>query len=175
MDTAILTVLAIMSGAIFRLWMRTESLQKEHSGCQVALAEYRAKLDLLTAAYNELQRQSFATKLSVNDAFVIVNNDCTITGWSEGASRLFGWDGPEVVGRNFVDLLVPAPNRAECRERIKRTVDSADLYFEEQIDTLGLHHNGQVFPILVAASGYRIEKSWTFIGIFRHPLRRLAS
>jgi PAS domain S-box-containing protein len=41
-------------------------------------------------------------------AFVVIDVDGYILGWSQGAERLYGWAEHEVIGRPLIEVLIPA-------------------------------------------------------------------
>jgi two-component system, cell cycle sensor histidine kinase and response regulator CckA len=48
-------------------------------------------------------------------ACIVQDQDGAIIQWNPGAERIFGWTAEEAIGRDAVELLVPAASRAEVR------------------------------------------------------------
>ncbi len=46
-------------------------------------------------------------------AFVLWDRNCLITDWNYQAERLFGWSPEEVLGKNFLEFLVPESDRPQ--------------------------------------------------------------
>jgi PAS domain S-box-containing protein len=63
----------------------------------------------------EALRQSEERYRNVYDtaplAFVVWDQNCSITGWNKRAEDVFGWSQEEVKGRNFFDFLIPESER----------------------------------------------------------------
>jgi PAS domain S-box-containing protein len=60
-------------------------------------------------------------------ALVEVNTDNEIVRWNAGAEALFGYDESTVLGRDIVDLLVPADERGAVREIAERALSEGDV------------------------------------------------
>jgi PAS domain S-box-containing protein len=55
------------------------------------------------------------------DGVVVKNFDDTVTFWSEGAEKLYGWTKEEAVGRKIIDLLTPAyPHDSSVEDVLKK-------------------------------------------------------
>ncbi len=103
----------------------------------VARAEDRALLDRDTrrpdlGSERDARPLSDAERLSTilahaDLAYLTMTLGGTVTGWSTGAERLFGWTADEIVGRS-VDLLTPPELRNEPHELTARAVDEERIY-----------------------------------------------
>jgi len=64
------------------------------------------------------------------DAVVIVTLDGTIWDWSSSAERVFGYTAEEAVGRQLVELLVPAGHAEEQKNSLRETAERGSATFE---------------------------------------------
>ncbi|HTE17328.1 MAG TPA: PAS domain S-box protein, partial [Armatimonadota bacterium] len=62
---------------------------------------------------------------NVHDSIILTDLDGIITYWNEGATRLFGWEAPEVLGKPYADRY-PEPVRAWIAEQIKARGSGSD-------------------------------------------------
>jgi diguanylate cyclase (GGDEF)-like protein/PAS domain S-box-containing protein len=51
-----------------------------------------------------------------------------ITDWNKQATKLFGWSANEVIGRNFIEYLVPQTDQAELLANINNISNDQNLY-----------------------------------------------
>jgi len=97
------------------------------------------------------------------DAFVAIGPDGRITDWNARACRLFGWHEEEVLGRDVIELLVPAERRAHERACLARFAGSgACTLLDGPTETTALDRHGHAIPVEVAiaplptAAGYGV-------------------
>lgn len=64
------------------------------------------------------------------DAIVATAGDGTVLQWNRGAQRIFGYPSTEAVGRQFMDLVVPADRVDEARDLNTEVLTKADVVCE---------------------------------------------
>lgn len=71
---------------------------------------------------------------------VVWNENFIITDWNNQATKLFGWTKDEVMGRNFLDFLIPPKNRDDILNSAK------ELFEKNKIHTINeiLTKNGDI-------------------------------
>lgn len=85
------------------------------------------------------------------DAFVGVGPDGRITDWNARACKLFGWHEEEALGRDVIELLVPASRREHARACLARFAASgACAMLEGPTETTALDRHGHDIPVEVA-------------------------
>jgi len=85
------------------------------------------------------------------DAFVGVGPDGRITDWNARACKLFGWHEEEVLGRDVIELLVPAARRDHERTCLAQfAVDGACAMLEGPTETVALDRHGHEIPVEIA-------------------------
>ncbi len=87
---------------------------------------------------------------TVPDAVVVIDPRGIMTSFSPAAERLFGWNAPEVIGRN-VSMLMPEPHQTAhdaYLERYERTGDKRVIGIGRIVT--GLRRDGTTFPMELA-------------------------
>jgi PAS domain S-box-containing protein len=56
-------------------------------------------------------------------AFVVWDNNCSISGWNKRAEEVFGWSQEEVKGKNFFDFLIPESDRPHVDSVVKNLLE----------------------------------------------------
>ncbi|HAS82761.1 MAG TPA: hypothetical protein DCS43_08850 [Verrucomicrobia bacterium] len=54
--------------------------------------------------------------------------------WNKASSELFGYAPHEVIGNNFIELIVPPEKRGEMTEKIRRMADSGEMESAGEVD-----------------------------------------
>jgi diguanylate cyclase (GGDEF)-like protein/PAS domain S-box-containing protein len=102
---------------------------------------------------SELQVQSLDREMarvleSTDEGFVSVDAGGDITVWNARAEDLYGWDVPDVLGRNFADTVVPADHRDAYKGELasyRAGTDSSVV--GKRVETTALHHDGHEIPV----------------------------
>lgn len=55
-------------------------------------------------------------------AILVADEQQRITAWNRQAERIFGWRADEVMGQNFLDLMVPTGERPQVQQAIQRAI-----------------------------------------------------
>ncbi len=99
------------------------------------------------------ERIASARLAAVVDAadYAIIGTDleCNITDWNAGATRLFGYERTEVLGRSILDVIVPAERRDEA-VRVRAAVASGERV--PRFETVRLCKEGKVIHTSVMIS-----------------------
>ena len=93
------------------VWLLASERRRALQLAQGMTVELRASRDRIDA---ERERVRLILQTAY-DAFIALAPDGRITDWNLQASKLFGWREDEAVGRDALDLLLPAPQRGEWR------------------------------------------------------------
>ncbi|MCX5724529.1 MAG: response regulator, partial [Nitrospirae bacterium] len=82
------------------------------------------------------------------DAIVIVDAQGVIADWNPHASRIFGWEKSEALGRSIIETVIPGPYRGEYREGFRQLRMTGQWPLKNQrVEMAALHREGQEFPI----------------------------
>ncbi len=109
------------------------------------------------------------------DAIIIIDEQGTIESFNQAATRMFGHDPEQVLGRN-VSLLMDEPYRSQHHLYLRRYLDSGDpriIGFGRELEAL--HADGHSFPIYLAVSEIDITDRRRFTGIVRDLSEQRAS
>lgn len=56
-------------------------------------------------------------------AILVADEQLRITAWNRQAERIFGWRAEEVMGRNFLELMVPGGEQEQVQHAIRQAID----------------------------------------------------
>jgi PAS domain S-box-containing protein len=98
--------------------------------------------------YADRERLYSAAVRSSNDAIITKSLTGTITGWNEGAERLFGFTALEAVGQS-IDIIVPQDRQAEVRDILSRVRSGIAV---ENHETTRKSKDGRVLDVSLSVS-----------------------
>jgi PAS domain S-box-containing protein len=85
------------------------------------------------------------------EAFLAVDADGRITDWNAQACKLFGWKEDEAVGRDVIELLVPAGQREHERACLAAFAERGECArLAGPTETVALDRHGQEIPVEIA-------------------------
>lgn len=112
---------------------------------------------------------------SANDAIITTNSNGSILDWNSGAEKIFGYKGGEITGKE-ISVIIPQQNIEEHINGIHRTVLDGDLHkIGKTVELIGLHKNGNQFPIEISLSTWESDSGKFFSGIIRDISERKAT
>lgn len=109
---------------------------------------------------------------TVPEAIIVIDRTGGIQMFSRAAERLFGYAGPEVLGKN-VKVLMPSPYREQhdgYLERYLRTGERRIIGIGRVV--VGLRKDGSTFPMELAVGEMRLESGRHFTGFVRDLTER---
>lgn len=110
------------------------------------------------------------------DAIVLIDRDGLIVGFNRSAERLFGYESPEVLGRN-VKMLMPEPYRAEHDgyiQRYRRSGEARIIGIGREVTAQ--RKDGTCFPIDLSVGEIADDTGPArFVGILRDLTERKAA
>ncbi|KIL99879.1 diguanylate cyclase/phosphodiesterase (GGDEF & EAL domains) with PAS/PAC sensor(s) [Paramagnetospirillum magnetotacticum MS-1] len=104
---------------------------------------------------------------SASDALVVIDAQGCITTWNRAATRMFGYQAAEVIGRN-VGLLMPSHLRGRHDDVLAhlRTETDGRLQTEPR-EQPAQRKDGTLFPVEVTLAGFSFKGQRYFSGIMR--------
>ena len=161
------SLFALCSVIVFSLlvWVngvRLESMDHERRREQEARrhSEERARLIIDTAL----------------DAVITINSEGAVTGWSQQAQVMFGWDAAEVLGRTLSQTVIPAPQRKAHEVGLKRYLATGEArVLHRRIELNAQRRDGSEFPIEIAITPIRSGAQIAFSAFVRDITERKRS
>jgi PAS domain S-box-containing protein len=80
----------------------------------------------------EENRRLAAIIRSSDDAVLTKDLSGVVTGWNQGAERIYGYSAQEAIGRSVAELLIPPDRRAEAKQILKDVAAGEVISFETQ-------------------------------------------
>ncbi|HEY9775362.1 MAG TPA: response regulator [Planktothrix sp.] len=104
------------------------------------------------AALRENQEMTRAIIESANDAFVSIDSDGKITDWNTQAEKIFGWTRSEVLGRGFMETIIPPQSRAAHEADLKDFLTTnGKPSANKRIEISACRKDGHEFPAELAS------------------------
>jgi PAS domain S-box-containing protein len=129
------------------VWLLASERRRALQLAQGMTVELRASRDRIDA---ERERVRLILQTAY-DAFIAIAPDGRITDWNLQACQLFGWREEEAVGRNVLDLLLPAPERGAWRECLGHFAHSGDCpRMTGPTEATALTREGHEIPVEIA-------------------------
>lgn len=85
----------------------------------------------------EENRRLAAIIRSSDDAVLAKDLTGVVTGWNQGAERLYGYRAEEAIGRNVAELIIPADRKEEAQRVLGEVGGGETISFETQRITKG--------------------------------------
>ncbi len=109
---------------------------------------------------------------SASDAIVTITAEGEILTINATTSHMFGYTAEELVGEN-VKLLMPEPHRAEHDGYLRRFRQrGASTVIGREREVTGLRKDGQLFPIELTVSAFRLNGKQHYTGVIRDMTER---
>ncbi|WP_100011216.1 putative bifunctional diguanylate cyclase/phosphodiesterase [Lentibacillus sediminis] len=114
------------------------------------------------------QKEKFHAVIdSANDAIISADSESVIIAWNQGASRIFGYQEAEVLGKKLT-MIIPKHMRNAQEAGIKRFLMTKEAkVVGKAVELEGLHKDGSRIPIELSLSTWSIAKDIYFSGIIR--------
>ena len=140
------------------------------------MTERRHAEDILHASEERLKESERRTRLMMDnsvDGIITIDEHGIVENFSGAASRIFGYEPEDVIGRN-VNVLMPEPDRSQHDGYLKRYLATG----EKRIiglgrEVQGLKSDGTVFPMDLAVSEVSVGTGQRrFVGTVRDLTQR---
>jgi len=129
------------------VWLLASERRRALQLAQGMTVELRASRDRIDA---ERERVRLILQTAY-DAFIALGPDGRITDWNLRACHLFGWREEEAVGRDALDLLLPAPQREEWHDCLAHFAQTgACAMLAGPMEATALTRDGHEIPVEIA-------------------------
>ncbi|MDD5335666.1 MAG: PAS domain S-box protein [Rhodoferax sp.] len=110
---------------------------------------------------------------AAQDAVVMIDDQRELTYWNPAAVRLFGYGAEEVLGRDFVAVLVPQRYRAAYQEALSKfRLTGGGPFIGRTTELTALRKDGSEFPVSLSVSALQLNQRWNAVGILRDTTER---
>ncbi len=131
------------------------------------------------AASQEKLRRSEAHKAAILetaiDCIIGMDQDGVVTEWNPAATRTFGYNPAEAIGRKVAELIIPPQMRAAHVRGLARFLATGEgPVLDQRVEVSALHQDGREFPVELTATAVRVEGSLVFTAYIRDMSERKA-
>lgn len=113
---------------------------------------FHRKAVVLQDSLIKSEERSNVTLDNLNEPFVVIDSEGLIATWNHHAECTLGWTKDEIIGRSFLDTVVPTMRRATFREHMMRAATQPLNTFRQQLETHLLHESGAEFPVEISVT-----------------------
>jgi PAS domain S-box-containing protein len=143
------------------------------AGMLISMGVSEHRLSLETQAVHALQDSELRSSLILQnsfDAFISIDSRGRILHWNNQAEVMFGWSRAEALGANALDLVVPAPVRAEREQQLQQlgSLEGTSLLNRPLVSTC-LRRNGNEVPVELSIVKISLREGPIF-GISLHDI-----
>ncbi|WP_423187656.1 putative bifunctional diguanylate cyclase/phosphodiesterase [Alishewanella sp. d11] len=104
---------------------------------------------------------------NILDAIITIDQSGLIATFSQAATKIFGYQAAEVVGKN-ISILMPEPDRSAHDRYMQRYHATGEpRVIGTSRETYAQHKNGRIFPIELRIARIEQAESYKFIGMIR--------
>lgn len=109
-----------------------------------------------------------ATTETALDALVQMDKKGKIIKWSNKAEEIFGWLQAEVIGKSLGETMIPLQYREAHDRGLKHFLATGEgPVLNKRIEIIGLHRNGNEFPIELSIAPFKIDGEYAFSAFIR--------
>ncbi|WP_420476199.1 ATP-binding protein [Noviherbaspirillum sp. ST9] len=107
---------------------------------------------------------------TAQDAFIAVDLNGRIADWNAAATRMFGWDADEAIGRPLVELVVPERFRASLANAMRAFNETGDIgALDRRLERVVVNRKGEELPVEVTI-GLAGSGDTYFFSAFLHDI-----
>lgn len=119
------------------------------------------------------QHQLQAISAAAQDGIVMIDEHGLVTFWSAAAERIFGYNAPEVLGRNLHEIIVPEQLRPMARRGLAMfSRGGQGAAIGKTLELPGRTKDGRQVPLELSISGMQVEGQWHALAIIRDITER---
>lgn len=158
------TIYAEMSGRLVDIGGEKCALTIIHDMTEQRLAQEKIR---------EIDERFRAVSEAAIDSIVIISDESTVVFWNKAAERMFGYSAEEILGKRFMDIVVPDELRRHPESVFKSLKGDLMHSFLNNIVNFTLKRkDGTEFPVEVSTSAVNIKGRWFIAAIIRDTTER---
>jgi len=156
--------------------IKTANVEKRNENERLAslVAERTSELEFELAerkkaenALRESEERFRRVTQSANDAIITTDSKGLVLGWNYGAEKIFGYAEAEIMGQKLT-LIVPYKFEKLHEEGMERISAGGEHHvIGRTVELVGLHKNGNEFPIELSLAEWENASGMFFTGIIR--------
>ncbi len=109
---------------------------------------------------------------TARDAIITADESGKITSWNQGASKIFGYETKETIGKDLT-LVMPERFRQAHQQGMRRFLSSFEArVIGKTVELAGLRKDGQEFPLEISLSHWELQSHHYFTAIIRDITER---
>ncbi len=127
---------------------------------------FKYMIDANNNAYREIKKSKEVIENLV-DGIITINEEGIVTGFTQAAAEIFGYEAKEVVGKN-ISMLMPesyVTKHDYYLQRYKKTGEKTTIGLTREV--VGLRKDGSEFPVELSVGQSEIDGKSIFIGSVR--------
>lgn len=138
--------------------------------------EKQQKLQQSEEALHLSQSRYLTASNTIQDAFIIIDDQQKVLEWNPAAERIFGYTKDEVTGHNLHDLLAPKQHEKQIAKGFSHFIKHGEgPAIGKTQELIALHKDGHQFPVELSLSGTRVGSQWHAVGLVRDITDRYKS
>lgn len=123
----------------------------------------------MTTANFSRSQEPIAPEISYDAIVSFDGNSGAITSWNQQAESLFDWSKVEVLGRSFMETVLPAESRATFQKNLEelKEIEGEEASVCERIELKVLKRDGSAFPIEITLRPFGSEGFYNYTTFIR--------
>jgi PAS domain S-box-containing protein len=110
---------------------------------------------------------------SAHDGIIMLDEDGNVALWSDAAARIFDVAGPDILGRDMHEMVVPLNFRPAFHKSFPHYQQTGEGEFiGKTFESIGLRQDGSRIPVEISLSKVQTARGWCSIGIVRDITER---
>jgi len=161
---------------IGKLQSVTEELRLQQEHLEESVRQRTQELESRSKELAESEEKFRRIGTSAQDAIMIVGADEKVTYWNPAAEKIFGYPADEVIGKNMHTLLTPAHYLDAAHSGFGHFRHSGEgPVIGKTFEITALRKSGEVFPVELSISAFKLQDNWYALGIIRDITERKRS
>ncbi len=109
---------------------------------------------------------------AIKDAVVMTDKDGKIIFWNKGATKIFGYEEKEIIGKN-IEMLIPQRYKLKHQAGVEASQKRGRCEYLGKIkETVGLRKDGSEIPLEISFSSWKKNDELIFLNIIRDITER---
>jgi len=166
---------------ITKPFIEDELILRVKNQLELKLSKDKLKEELEKTKQKEKQLAESQNKLKIitdnaKDAIIQIDNNSKIIFWNNAATKIFGYNERETLGKNIHNILVPIDLRNIANNKFKEFINTGKgNVINKTVEFIALNKFKNNIPIEISISAIKSNNKWTAIGIAKDITERKSS